>query len=86
MIMKILVIDNNTTNFTKIKKVFKDDEVTEISNTKEIQHIVQMLKSEADISLIIINDVLSNLLNKQLLYREIRKYRKNIPVIRLGIA
>lgn len=83
--MKILVIDNNTLNLTKVRKVFTEDK-TEISDMNEIQHIRDALKSENEIGLIIINEVIENILNKHLLYKELRMHKKDIPVISLGIA
>ena len=83
--MKILVVDYNEMDFTKVKNIYPC-ETLKILNVNTEGQILDKINKEPDISLVIINEVVSGIMKRYSTFKEIRKINKNIPIVSLTFA
>ena len=82
--MKILIVDFNEMDFTKVSNIYPDEAV-KILNVNTVSQTIDKISNEPDINLVIINEVISGILKSDSTYNEIRQINKRIPIVSLSL-
>lgn len=69
-------------DFTKVSNIYRDEAV-KILNVNTVNQTIDKISNEADINLVIINEVISGILKSDSTYNEIRQINKRIPIVSL---